>query len=91
MVLLFILSNTTANVSGANPILPHLTKTNITDTIPDNNKKQTDKKNNKENSKSDTEPVKEVPTARHQSKPKVVAPNIKVKPVKIMKPKIKVK
>ncbi|TKC60198.1 hypothetical protein FBD94_14905 [Pedobacter hiemivivus] len=33
--------------------------------------------------------IREVPKARKQSRPPVVKPNIKVKPIKVIRPKIK--
>jgi len=41
------------------------------------------------NQKPDKLEIKEVPKAKRQVKPAAVKPNIKVKPIKIIKPKIK--
>lgn len=54
-------------------------------------KKQDKEKKDKqsENQKPEPLPIKEVPKAKKQLKPMAVKPNVKVKPIKIIKPKIK--
>ncbi|TQM50824.1 hypothetical protein BDE36_2587 [Arcticibacter tournemirensis] len=57
-------------------------------------KKKQDKKNDKKKDKGDQKPdqpeVKEVPKSRKQERPTVVPkPDVKVKPVKVNRPKIK--
>ncbi|SER37429.1 hypothetical protein SAMN04488023_10834 [Pedobacter rhizosphaerae] len=55
-------------------------------------KKQDQKKLDKKTSghpKPDQPKIKEVPRAKRQIKPMAVKPNVKVKPIKIIKPKIK--
>lgn len=42
-----------------------------------------------ENQKPEPLQIKEVPKAKRQVKPMAVKPNVKVKPIKIIKPKIK--
>lgn len=39
--------------------------------------------------KPEKTPIKEVPKAKRQVKPVAVKPNVKIKPIKIIKPKIK--
>jgi hypothetical protein len=54
-------------------------------------KKQDKEKKDKqpENQKPEPLQIKEVPKAKKQLKPMAVKPNVKVKPIKIIKPKIK--
>ncbi len=52
-------------------------------------KEQTPKKDVKDAGNKQIEPIKQVPKSRKQLKPTVVKPNIKVKPIKIIRPKIK--
>ena len=54
-------------------------------------KKQDKEKKDKqpENQKPEPLQIKEVPKAKKQVKPMAVKPNVKVKPIKIIKPKIK--
>lgn len=54
-------------------------------------KKQDKEKKDKqpENQKPEPLQIKEVPKAKRQVKPMAVKPNVKVKPIKIIKPKIK--
>nr|WP_276898056.1 hypothetical protein [Pedobacter kyonggii] len=54
-------------------------------------KKQDKKKKDKqpENQKPEPLQIKKVPKAKKQLKPMAVKPNVKVKPIKIIKPKIK--
>ena len=54
-------------------------------------KKQDKAKKDKqpENQKPESLQIKEVPKAKKQLKPMAVKPNVKVKPIKIIKPKIK--
>lgn len=54
-------------------------------------KKQDKEKKDKQPENQKTEPlqIKEVPKAKKQLKPMAVKPNVKVKPIKIIKPKIK--
>ena len=54
-------------------------------------KKQDKAKKDKqpENQKPEPLQIKEVPKAKRQVKPMAVKPNVKVKPIKIIKPKIK--
>lgn len=54
-------------------------------------KKQDKEKKDKqpENQKPEPLQIKEVPKAKKQLKPMAVRPNVKVKPIKIIKPKIK--
>ena len=67
----------------------------VNDSIP--YQKQDDKKEKNKESKQDTKQVgkdvepeiKQVPKARRQAKPTVIKPVIKVKPIKIVRPKIK--
>ncbi|HEX7367032.1 MAG TPA: hypothetical protein VF273_08045 [Pelobium sp.] len=56
---------------------------------------KTDKTKEKDQEKANTKPepkkpeIKKVPKARNQERPKVIKPNIKIKPVKIIRPKIR--
>ena len=54
-------------------------------------KKQDKEKKDKqpENQKPEPLQIKEVPKAKKQLKPMAIKPNVKVKPIKIIKPKIK--
>ncbi|WP_029279846.1 hypothetical protein [Pedobacter borealis] len=54
-------------------------------------KKQDKEKKDKQPENQQPEPlqIKEVPKAKKQLKPMAVKPNVKVKPIKIIKPKIK--
>jgi hypothetical protein len=54
-------------------------------------KKQDKTKKDKQSENQKPEPlqIKEVPKAKRQVKPMAVKPNVKVKPIKIIKPKIK--
>ncbi|WP_175636370.1 hypothetical protein [Pedobacter ghigonis] len=61
-------------------------------TIKQDHEQENVKQNNKPDQKQQQpEPakIKEVPKARRQLKPMAVKPNVKVKPIKIIKPKIK--
>ncbi|WP_426327649.1 hypothetical protein [Pedobacter sp. R-06] len=65
-------------------------------TVPKPQEEQAVKKQNKEkkdqkpeNQKPEPLQIKEVPKAKRQVKPMAVKPNVKVKPIKIIKPKIK--
>ena len=54
------------------------------------NKQDKEKKDKQpENQKPEPLQIKEVPKAKKQLKPMAVKPNVKVKPIKIIKPKIK--
>lgn len=73
--------------------VPHLlTNNNLTDTV---RQQQQDEKKDKSKEKQDLKQqpekpdIREVPKARKQSRPPVVKPNIKAKPVKVIRPKIK--
>jgi hypothetical protein len=68
-------------------------KKEVTDTVP-TLRQEEKKEKGKEKPDNKQEPnkpdVREVPKARKQSRPPVVAkPNIKVKPIKVIRPKIK--
>lgn len=52
-------------------------------------KKQTSKKEAKDIDNKQVEPIKQVPKSRKQLKPAVVKPTVKVKPIKVIRPKIK--
>jgi hypothetical protein len=65
-------------------------KYQLQDEKKDNSKQKPDN-NDKPNDKSgpDKPDIREVPKARKQARPPVVKPNIKVKPIKVIRPKIK--
>jgi len=93
IILLFVLS-TNSSVLAAKSLAPNA-NAQYQEEKKQDDKKEVDEKASKQKkevekpSVSKTE-IKEVPKARKQSRPAVVAkPNIKVKPVKINRPKIK--